>query len=79
MGLPPSTAQVTAFVSDGQKTKKLGPAAYRRDIQEEHEFNLRDGEPLLDQSVQKYKVELITVSDRGDHRTVFKSKVKTPW
>ena len=78
-GLPAATAHVIAFVSDGAKTKKLGPAAFRPDIMEEHLFGLRAGEPRLDESVGKYKVELITVSDRGDSRRVFKKKVKTPW
>jgi len=72
-GLPASTRDVTAFVSDGEKTKKLGPATYRRDIKEDHDFNLRDGQPALDESVTKYEVEIGIVSDRGDHRRVFKN------
>jgi hypothetical protein len=78
-GLPASTVQITAFVSDGTQTKRLGPAEYRRDIDAEHNFNLRDGQQHLDESVRKYKVELEVVSDRGVSRRVFKKKLKTPW
>jgi hypothetical protein len=76
VGLPVATAQVTAFVNDSKETKKLGPAAYRRDIQAEHLFSLRFGQPGLDESAEKYKVELFTLSDLGDRRRVFKGKVR---
>jgi hypothetical protein len=76
--LPASTALVTALVSDGKTTKKFGPSAYRRDIGEEVLFNLRLGQPLLDDTVEKYRVELFTVSDHGDRRRVFKGRVRTP-
>ena len=78
-GLPPSTASVTAFVDDGTETKKLGPASYRRDISPEHIFNLRDGQQRLDETVSAYRVEIVTVSDRGDSRRVFKKRLDTPW
>ena len=78
-GLPASTAHVIAFVSDGETTTKFGPSAYRRDIAEELLFNLRFVEPFLNESVRKYKVELVSVSDRGEHRRVFKKKLRTTW
>ena len=77
-GLPAATAHVAAFVNDGTETKKLGPDAYRRDIQPEHLFNLRGGDQRLDETVKTYKVEILTVSDRGDSRRVFKKRLKTP-
>ena len=60
-GLPAATAHVAAFVNDGTETKKLGPDAYRRDIQPEHLFNLRGGDQRLDETVKTYKVEILTV------------------
>lgn len=78
-GLPASTAEVIALVSDHDLTKKFGPAAYRPDIAAEVLFNLRWTPPLLNESVQTYKVEVISVYDRGEHRRVFKKSIKTPW
>jgi hypothetical protein len=77
-GLPATTAQVAAFVSDGKDTKKLGPAIYARDLQAEHLFNLREGHQPLDESVATYKIEVFTTSDGGYHRRVFKKKLETP-
>jgi hypothetical protein len=77
-GLPAATATVTAFVDDGAQTKKLGPASYRRDISEEHLFNLREGHQHLDEAVGHYTVEVRVTSDHGDERRVFKKKIRTP-
>jgi hypothetical protein len=80
-GLPASTVDVTAFINDGTETRRLGPANYRRDINAEHLFNLRERGLGIDESVSAYKVEIRITSDRGDRRRVFKKKVttKTPW
>jgi hypothetical protein len=77
-GLPASTSTVTAFVSDGTENKRFGPDLYRRSIQPEHLINLRLGQPLLSESVKKYKVEIVTTSAQGGSRRVFKKKVRTP-
>ena len=65
-GLPAATALVTAFVNDGTQVKKLGPASYRPDIQPEHLFNIRDGQPHLVETAPSYRVEVITVLDLGE-------------
>jgi hypothetical protein len=78
-GLPASTAQVQAFVNDGDRVKRFGPDVYRRDIAEVQQFNLRTGQPTLDESAAKYRVEVITFDDLGQRRRVYKRKVKTPW
>ena len=78
-GLPASTAEIIALVSDHDLTKKFGPAHYRPDMGDEVRFNLRATPPLLNESVQTYKVEVVSVYDRGEHRRVFRKSITTPW
>ena len=77
-GLPASTDVVTALVSDGTTTKRYGPSAYRADISHEMQFNLRHGDPLLDETVKKWKLEIFTTTDRGERRRAFKGKLPMP-
>jgi hypothetical protein len=77
-GLPASTAEVIALISDDNITKKIGPNAYRPDRGDEA-LNLQAIAPPLSESVQTYGVEVISVYDRGEHRRVFKKSLKTPW
>lgn len=71
-GLPASTTEITALVNDGETTNRLGPAqVYSRESS--RTFGLGD---QISRTAKKYKVEVSTTLVKGEHRRIFKGKVK---